>query len=167
MLSQTCLVTCYVKCWKQENEREKSLRIKRRGKKVSSLFSSTICFRAESFIFRDDLLGNGKKHQKRSTTRSWKRIFVKLNSHLLHTAAKRRARRKFFAIDQITWKEKKFFTANDLAWYLSIFRPFFLGVYTSICLGPDSLQHTLYLEKVGLGFFENISIDNFGIKTWF
>ena len=115
LLSQTCLVTCYVKCWKQENEREKSLRIKRRGKKVSSLFSSTICFRAESFIFRDDLLGNGKKHQKRSTTRSWKRIFVKLNSHLLHTAAKRRARRKFFAIDQITWKEKS--SLQPMTWH--------------------------------------------------
>ena len=141
------MVTCYVKCWKQENEREKSLRIKRRGKKVSSLFSSTICFRAESFIFRDDLLGNGKKHQKRSTTRSWKRIFVKLNSHLLHTAAKRRARRKFFAIDQITWKEKS--SLQPMTWHdICLFLDPFLGVYTSICLGPDSLQKSVLQQKI-------------------
>ena len=52
-----------------------------------------------------------------------------------------------------------------MTWHdICLFLDPFLGVYTSICLGPDSLQHTL--KKVGLGFFENISIAFLGIKTY-
>ena len=57
-----------------------------------------------------------------------------------------------------------------MTWHdICLFLDLFLGVYTSICLGPDSLQKSVLQQKikkkVGLGLFENISITFLSIKT--
>ena len=59
-----------------------------------------------------------------------------------------------------------------MTWHdICLFLDLFLGVYTSICLGPDSLQKSVLQQKikkkVGLGLFENISIAFLAIKTYF